>query len=495
MRRRRRASLRTAGLWLAASLGIGVVGGVVPMAGVGGAPRGAEAEGPRPGRTPVPVPHDIPSDVLVRALVHASGGVLSLVVRVPLTSMRDVEFPTRGPGYVDVEAVTPLLVEQASLWIAGYVSLYEEFERLPGPVVVGARISLPSDRSLHTHALGRAHVLEDPPLPADVDLVLEQAMLDVVLEAPIRSDSARFSIEPQWVHLGVRTTTVVRFVTQTGDERVFQFQGNPGRVLLDPRWHQSFLRFVALGFLHILDGIDHLLFLLCLVVPLRRLWPLVSVVTAFTAAHSITLAASVLGLVPRALWFPPLIETMIAASILFMAMENMLGTKLERRWMWSFGFGLVHGFGFSFQLRESLQFGGQHLWTSLLGFNLGVEVGQLMVLVVLVPALALLFSRVTSARVGCIALSAVVAHASWHWMAERWSTLRAFEFGLPALDVQTGAGLLRWLLLLLVATGVGWALHEVYARVATRFGGSSDGSDSPASQGIRDKTSPQEPSE
>ena len=108
-----------------------------------------------------------------------------------------------------------------------------------------------------------------------------------------------------------------------------------------------------LGFQHILDGIDHLLFLFCLVIPFRRLRPLVAIVTAFTVAHSITLIASACELAPDALWFPPLIETLIAAvDRLHGAREHRRRAELERRWMIAFGFGLVHGFGFSFALRE-----------------------------------------------------------------------------------------------------------------------------------------------
>src|SRR5581483_11212634 len=141
----------------------------------------------------------------------------------------------------------------------------------------------------------------------------------------------------------------------------------------------------------ILGGADHLLFLLCLVIPLRRLRPLVAVVTAFTLAHSTTLIASAYDFAPAALWFPPLIETLIAISILYMAFENIVGTRVERRWVMAFGFGLVHGFGFSFALRQTMQFAGSHLLASLLAFNVGVELGQLLVLALLVPVLKALF--------------------------------------------------------------------------------------------------------
>ncbi|HIG16397.1 MAG TPA: hypothetical protein EYQ31_03375, partial [Candidatus Handelsmanbacteria bacterium] len=77
----------------------------------------------------------------------------------------------------------------------------------------------------------------------------------------------------------------------------------------------------------ILDGLDHLLFLLCLVVPFRRFRALVPIVTGFTVAHSVTLIASAYGLAPNALWFPPLVETLIALSIVYMAFENIIGAS------------------------------------------------------------------------------------------------------------------------------------------------------------------------
>ena len=421
----------------------------------------------------VSVPHDIPADVVVRAFVKAEDGVLRLVLRVPLTSMRDVDFPVRGPGYVEIAEATALLPDLAQLWIAGYVTLYEDRSgdanpvnsdiALPAPSVTATRISLPSDPSFADFERALAH-MSAPPLADGIDLVLEQAMLDVALSVPVSSENARFSIDPSWAHLGIRTTTVLRFVTPNGAERVFQYTGNPGRVRLDPRWHQAFLRFVALGFAHILDGIDHLLFLLCLVIPLRRIVPLVKVVTAFTAAHSITLGASVMGLAPNALWFPPLIEMLIAASIVFMALENIVGRTVQRRWLWAFGFGLVHGFGFSFLLRESLQFAGSHLLSSLLGFNLGVELGQLFALLIMVPLLTLVLARVPRPRVAGIVVSALVAHTSWHWMTERWMVFSAYDFRWPATGAAAGTMAMRWLGLAAIVAAVGWGLGAVYGR-------------------------------
>ena len=190
-------------------------------------------------------------------------------------------------------------------------------------------------------------------------------------------------------------------------------------------------------------------------IPLRRLRPLVAIVTAFTIAHSLTLAASALGWVPDGLWFPPLVETLIAASIVFMALENILGTGLGRRWIVAFVFGLVHGFGFAFALRDSLQFAGDHLALALLAFNLGVELGQVAVLVIMVPALSLLIRRLPT-RPAVIVLSALIAHTAWHWLAERWAQLSRFSVPMP--DAAALPELLRWLA---AAIAVAFVLHTL----------------------------------
>ena len=423
--------------------------------------------------------HEIPADVTIRAFVAPAGDWMRILVRVPVTSMRDVVFPVYGPGYVDIEGATALLPDQAKIWIADYLTVFEDGGPLPVPTVSDTRISLPSDPSFASFVGALGH-FSDPPVRPGVDLVLEQAVMDVLLTVPISDEGARFSLDARWAHLGLQTSTVLRFVPATGAERVFQYDGDPGLVHLDPRWHQAFLSFVKLGFTHILEGLDHLLFLLCLVIPVRRLWPLVSVVTAFTVAHSITLVAAATGLAPTGLWFPPLIETLIAASIVYMALENIVGGGLERRWLWAFGFGLVHGFGFSFVLSETLQFAGRHLPTSLLAFNVGVELGQLLVVALMVPALALVLRRLPSERVGVVILSALVAHTGWHWVVDRGSRFLAYNLAIPRLDGAFATILLDWLFLGLISAGAAWLLHVTFTRLAR---GRLGGQDMPTSAG------------
>jgi hypothetical protein len=413
--------------------------------------------------------HDIPSRVTVLAFVRPQGHTLRVVMRVPLEAMRDVNFPFRGPGYLDFDAATPLMRDAAKVWLADEMSLYENDKRLPEPRIVATQVSLPSDRSFGDYTAASAHVF-GAPLEPSTQLMWQQAMLDVVLEYPIASDQSRFSIDPAFARLGVRTTTVLRFLPANGAERAFEYVGDPGLIRLDPHWYQSALRFVHLGFDHIMSGIDHLLFIFCLVIPFRKIRPLVAIISSFTVAHSITLIASALGFAPDALWFPPLIEVLIAASIVYMALENIVGAKLERRWIIAFGFGLVHGFGFSFALRESMQFAGTHLFTSLISFNVGVELGQLLLIAVAVPALNWAFKHVVAERMGTIILSAIVAHTAWHWMLDRGTALMQYRFQMPVFDATLAASAMHGLMLLLIVAGAGWGLFEVYGRLGRREG-------------------------
>lgn len=404
--------------------------------------------------------HEVPADVAIHAFLKPEGTRLRLLVRAPLAAMRDVDFPLRGPGYLDLPRAEAALRHAAMLWIGNGVAIYEDGTRLPPPRLAALRVSLPSEQAFTSYEAALAHVT-GPPLAPDTELYWNQGWLDVLLEYPIAADRSRLAIEPAFAHLGVRVVTALRFLPPDGGVRAFELHGDPGLVHLDPRWHQAALRFVGAGFRHILDGVDHLLFLACLVIPFRRLRALIVIVTAFTLAHSVTLVASAYDMAPDALWFPPLVEVLIAASIVYMGCENILGARFDRRWMVAFGFGLVHGFGFAFGLRELLQFSGSHLLTSLLAFNLGVELGQVLVLLVLVPALGLLFRLVPAERPAVILLSALVAHSGWHWMTERIHVLRQYTFTWPSLDAALLAALARWLMLAVALGGALWLLWRL----------------------------------
>src|SRR5688572_7867205 len=230
--------------------------------------------------------HEIPQSVAVHAFLKPDGSQLRVLIRVPLGAMRDIQFPERD-GFLDLSRIEPDLYDAVRIWILSELRIFADSTQLTRPVVDAVRLSLPSDRSFGSYEEAVAHV-KGPPLPAETQLPLGQALLDLLLEYPVSGRQSSIGIHPAFSRLGINVTTTLRFVGPAG-VRAFQFHGDPGMVRLDPRWHQAAWHFVTLGFAHILDGIDHLLFLVCLVIPLRRLRPLALVVTAFTTAHSITL--------------------------------------------------------------------------------------------------------------------------------------------------------------------------------------------------------------
>ena len=174
-------------------------------------------------------------------------------------------------------------------------------------------------------------------------------------------------------------------------------------------------RFFRLGVEHILTGYDHLLFLVALLLRGGRLLSLLKIITAFTVAHSVTLALAVLGVVT----IPDrIVEPVIAASIVRVVLENvLLRNASSQRWLVSFLFGLVHGFGFASAI-QPLALPRGRLALALLGFNLGVETGQALVVVLLLPLLLWMRGSVWEPRV-VRAASLAVAAIGGAWLIER----------------------------------------------------------------------------
>jgi mono/diheme cytochrome c family protein len=414
----------------------------------------------------VALAHEIPRHVGVRAWVAPSAGRVRLLVQIPMDAVRDVDFPVRANTALDVARSAPYLRDAAQLWIADALRLRRGTEALPAPRVVSVRAALPSDRAFESFR-GALDAVQQAPLAESVDIPHGQLRLEALLEVPVSGDVRDLVLTPAWANLGVRTTTVLTLVNADGGERQYAFEGNPGDVRVDPRWWHVAGTFVVEGAQHLLLGYDHLLFLLCLVLPFRQLRPLIGVVTAFTVAHSVTLVASAQGFVPDVAWFGPAVEVVIAASIVCMAVANLLRPALERRWMWAFAFGLVHGFGFSAALRDTLQFAGSHLLTSLLAFNVGVELAQVAALVLAIPVLERLLARVPE-RPAIMVASAFVAHEAWHWTQARWDALRVYPFVVPTFDSSASVIVLRGLMSVLVLVALVWMLQALMTRLTRR---------------------------
>ena len=180
----------------------------------------------------------------------------------------------------------------------------------------------------------------------------------------------------------------------------------------------SFLEFLKLGVEHILTGYDHLLFLFGLMVVCRDLRSILTVITCFTVAHSITLALAALDIVRLP---GRIVEPMIAASIAYVGIENLLrGDSPKWRSLIAFSFGLVHGLGFADALRElGINSGRFGIIVPLVGFNLGVEAGQLCVAAIALPILWNLRRNPVFVRRWVPLCSVAVTFAGSYWMLER----------------------------------------------------------------------------
>ncbi|SRR6266436_3247620 len=392
--------------------------------------------------------HEFKLESVMTAFVKIEPREAHLVVRVPFHAVRSIKFPLNG-AEIDLDKADPAM-EQALALLGSGIELSEEGRALI-PATATGRLSLPSDHSFEAYQAAVAHIAT----PADrgAGIYADQGYVDAHFTYSISSAASRYTIRTSVApDLKNYLKLAIRYLPPGQEGRAMVITSQSGTVSLDPAWSEAAAGFVVLGIGHILGGIDHLLFLLCLVIPLMRFRQVLAVVTAFTAAHSFTLLGSAYGLAPAGAWFPPFVETAIAASIVYMAVENIVGVDLRRRWLITGLFGLVHGFGFSYGLRENLQFAGRHLVVSLLSFNIGIELGQMAVLVVMLPALAFVRRRVSSERVAVIILSALVAHTGWHWMIERGDILWKTEW--PALDAAGLTVLARWVAGVLLLAGV-----------------------------------------
>ena len=254
-----------------------------------------------------------------------------------------------------------------------------------------------------------------------------------LLASPVKAGySLFFDVDPshrglvQWIAPAAKGTTeaaqALIFSTESADQTL---------ALQPPSAWQTFSQYVVEGVWHIWIGYDHILFLLALLLPavvtrqggqwvpvpglLGAVKEVVKVVTAFTLAHSITLTLAGLQIVSLP---SRLVESVIAASVIVAALNNLRGTVQGKRWLMAFGFGLIHGFGFASVLAD-LGLPQGALVLALVGFNVGVELGQLAIVAVFLP-LAFWLRATRFYRVGLLTAGSIVVAllASW-WLAQR----------------------------------------------------------------------------
>jgi HupE / UreJ protein len=405
--------------------------------------------------------HDIPDEIVVQSYVRPQENQMQVLLRIPLLAIADANLPKNGTGYLAMAYLDPALREAANQISNGVVFL-EGDERLARYDLRHALISLPSDRSFDTYDGAIARV-RSAKLPDDTQVYYNQGFLDLELHYPIRSEQSPFSMRVLFGRgLANRTATLITFIRPDGDVRTFRIHDDTPLVRLDPQAHQAAWVFLKAGFYQFLDALDHLLFVIVLALPFRRARDLVKPFVAFAVGHSITLSLAAFGLARMDTWFAPTIGALIALSLVYVAIENGVGAGLRHRWAVALVFGLFHGLGFAIALQESLQFAGSHPIAALAAYNVGLELGTLIILAIALPAANLLFSQVVSERAGIIVSSVLIGHAGWHWLTERIAVARLSSW--PLLDLNLLLTAVRWLLAFTVIGGIMWFLSGFLRR-------------------------------
>jgi hydrogenase/urease accessory protein HupE len=267
-------------------------------------------------------------------------------------------------------------------------------------------------------------------IPTDVRCSLdERNNLTVHLSFPARSFT-RIFVQSKWLPL-----------LPTGHRQYFSIQNSRGDILAEhllsansdsatlqldaaamkPETNaktNSFLDFLAMGVKHIWTGYDHLLFLFGLMIVTRNFKASIKIITCFTIAHSITLAIATLNLVQIS---SGIVEPLIAASIVYVGLENLFrGGEPKGRWLLTFAFGLIHGFGFASVLRElGVGANGSSIAIPLISFNLGVELGQIAVAALALPLIWKLRTQPVFIRRWVPASSTIVALLGGYWFVQR----------------------------------------------------------------------------
>jgi len=405
--------------------------------------------------------HDIPDEIVVQTYVRPQQSALQVLLRIPLIAVADANLPKDGIGYLAMRYLDPALREAANQVSNGIVFLEGE-ERLTRFDIVNAKISLPSDRSFQSYDAAVAAV-RGTRLPESTQVYYNQGFLDVEMTYPIRSPESAFSMRVLFGRgLAQRTATYINFIRADGAVRAFRIHDDTPLVRLDPTTGQAAWVFLTAGFYRFLDGLDHLLFVVALAIPFRRARELIKPIAAFALAHSIVLALAAFGAAPVSGWYAPTIGAMMALSLVYVAIENGVGRGIDHRWIVALVFGAFHGLGFSIALQDTLQFAGSHPAAALVAYNIGLELGTLIILAIAVPALNLLFTQVVPERVGIIVSSLLIGHVGWHWMTERLTVAQLQ--GWPAVDLQLLLVIVRWLLAMTVIGGAIWFVAGLMKR-------------------------------
>jgi hypothetical protein len=395
-----------------------------------------------------PQMHDLPQDTVMHAFLRVQGSEAHLLVRVPLDLLHGISWPTNHGEYAigDSQAA----VNQALDALGHTILIWQDGERLT-PTISSGQMAALGDLSFANPEAAAAHIAQ--PTEAGLKIAVDLGYLDAHFIYPIRPAPAVFSIQSRVAEdLQDLSKLIVQFVPDGSNwGGAMTISAQSGRVALNPNRAQAALGFVLIGMQDLLTNADCLLFILCLMIPFRRARDFGALYAAFALANLISLAGTAFGFAPDSVWFGALAASVSAVMIFFLALGNIFGAHLQRRRLWTGLFGLILGFEFAKLLAERLQFAGAHSQIALWSFAVGVDLGALLAFALIFVGLALILRGARAGPIGIIVLSALVAHASWHWMIDRLALL--WQMPWPIMTTSGFYHLVQWIFAVLLAAG------------------------------------------
>jgi hypothetical protein len=395
-----------------------------------------------------PLMHDLPQDTMMHAFFRVQGNEAHLLVRVPLDLLHGISWPTNHGEYAigDSQAA----VNQALDALSHTILIWQDGERLT-PTSSSGQLAALGDLSFANPEAAAAHIAQ--PAEPGLKLAVDLGYLDAHFIYPIRPAPAVFSIQSRVAEdLQELSKLIVQFVPDGNySGGAMTISARSGRVALNPNRAQAALGFVLVGMQGLLTNADCLLFILCLMIPFRRAHDFAAPYAAFVLANLISLAGTAFGFAPDSLWFGASAASVSAVLIFFLALGNIFGAHLQRRRLWTGLFGFILGFEFARLLAERLQFAGAHSTIALWFLALGVDLGALLVFALTFVGLALILRGARAGRIGMIVLSAIVAHAAWHWMIDRLGVF--WQTPWPSMTMSGFYHLAQWIFAVLLAAG------------------------------------------
>jgi hypothetical protein len=407
--------------------------------------------------------HDVPLEVVT--FVSVEGPRLMVLARVPIVLLADAHLPTRPDGFLDLQAIDGPLRAVAGD-VARNLDVMAGDRPLPLPSAAWAVLPRP-DASFDTYEAARARFAAPrAPVDASANIDPSKGLLDLQFEYPTASAEGHVSVRFNGLRAANRAVqTPVRYVTAAHTTRTFVVAGGPQRVSLEPGGPSVASQFARLGVEQLAQSPEHLLFLLCLVIPPRRIRTVLGAFGAFAAVYVVALAAS--ALMPRPMDLPLLLglQTATAATLVVAALQNITTPRLVWVRIVSGVFGIVDGASFGSAYRDAWMLAGPHTLVSLVAFTAPVVLGSIWLLLILQPVVGLVYRSGLPQRIAIILLSAVPVHAGLHGVLDRGSQLLQLDFA--GSDVALFALTRHWQAVLLV---FGLAILLTIAGVTLRAG-------------------------